>query len=163
MAKKYVGKIRVGSGDYKIYKRGGLVTEEGAGALGKAHHIRNRIVLSSGYKRQRTYRTFWHELIHCIEYERGLDLEEREVDQIAMGIVELFKDNPHLIEMVIQGKFIEESELTDKIINSFRITKGMTALDQKEQVKPIDIQDELNETIQQIVNGKITKKVDKRV
>ena len=145
MAKKYVGKIRVGSGDYKIYKRGGLVTEDGTGALGKAQHIRNRIVLSSGYKRQRTYRTFWHELIHCIESERGLDLEEREVDQIAMGIVELFKDNPHLVEMVIQGKFIAEQ------------TRDSSTL------KPIDVQDELNETIQQIVNGKVSKKVDKQV
>lgn len=156
MAKKYCGKVKVGSSIYKIFKKSGLVTEDGTGALGKARHLEGRILLSKGYNIARTYKVFWHELIHCIECERGLDLEEREVDQVALGLVELLQDNPQLLEMIKQRRFIEESKFSDEVLG--RLIKDFYPPPPVPQTKA---EQEVTSALEEIVNGK-KDKVDKK-
>ena len=158
MAKKYIGKIKVGVNKYRIYKKSGLVMEDGTGCLGKAKHMHNRILLSEGYSKRMTYKVFWHELIHCIEAERGLDLEEREVDQLMLGIVGVFADNPWLLDMARHGKF-DEIFISDKLK-----VEDMTEEEWLEAVENVMNSDakkaftETQESINEIVNGKSNKK-----
>lgn len=41
----------------------------------------------------RAYTTFIHEVLHAIEWDRGLDLTEHQIDSISKGLVDFFIDN----------------------------------------------------------------------
>ena len=43
--------------------------------------------------------TLLHELVHCIEQKLHLELTERHVDLIALGLIDLFADNPDLLTL----------------------------------------------------------------
>ena len=107
MAKKnkYCGKIKVGMEIYKIQVQGGVVADDGKGLLGQADHSKSLIRISTGYNKYDQYKTLWHEIIHAINAERNLDLEEAKVNQLTNGIVLLLHDNPNLISMILEERF----------------------------------------------------------
>lgn len=41
--------------------------------------------------------TLTHELIHAIEQKLSLNLTETQVDLLALGLLDLFRNNPHLM------------------------------------------------------------------
>lgn len=46
-----------------------------------------------------TLHTVMHELIHAIETKCHLDMTERQVDVMALGLLHLFRQNPQLLEL----------------------------------------------------------------
>lgn len=41
--------------------------------------------------------TLTHELVHAVEQKLLLNLTETQVDLLALGLLQLFRDNPHLL------------------------------------------------------------------
>ena len=46
--------------------------------------------------------TLIHEILHALEYKGGLEHNEYWVNRIATGLAQVFKDNPRLIEFIVQ-------------------------------------------------------------
>lgn len=70
------------------------------------------IKIDSSMEDQRILVTAVHELLHAIEDERGLDLEERDVNQLAFGITALLLDNPALTRLFLSGCANETTALS---------------------------------------------------
>lgn len=45
--------------------------------------------------------TLIHELIHVIEFLTHIELKEREIDCLALGLYSFLKENPHLVEWLL--------------------------------------------------------------
>jgi hypothetical protein len=110
MAKKnkYCGKIKVGMNTYKIQRKDGVLADDGHGLFGQANHCDFKITLAKGYGKQKNYQTLWHEIFHIIANERSLDLSEEIVSQISNGLVLTLHDNPQLLPMIMEERFIKD-------------------------------------------------------
>lgn len=111
--KKYCGTLKVGTNKYKVFLRSLLTGEDATSYMGQAHHSKEHINMARGYSKYKQYKTFWHEVIHCICLERNINLEESEVDNIGNGIVEVLHDNPWLISMLLEERFIKNVDKPD--------------------------------------------------
>lgn len=65
--------------------------EEGRFGLYRAGS--QRIEISGEIGHGLRMQTFLHELIHAISFERAIDLKERQVDQLANGLLAFLVDN----------------------------------------------------------------------
>lgn len=54
------------------------------------------IYISTDINPQQVRDTLLHEIVHAIDYEMHLGMKERQVHCVATGLLNLFKDNPHL-------------------------------------------------------------------
>ena len=72
--------------------------------LGECHSDRNEIVIDANQTAQSAQHTMLHEIIHSIEEKQHLELTERQVDCLALGLVNLINENPDLIAAL----FLEE-------------------------------------------------------
>lgn len=104
---KYCGQIKVGANNYKIQMVPGLSSEGSISALGKVKHHKGLIQLGKGYSNYRRYLTLWHEIIHGISNERSLEFDEKITDQLTNALILLFQDNPQLVQMIIEERFIK--------------------------------------------------------
>ena len=59
-----------------------------------------RIVVRTGLHPDLLKHTILHEVVHCLESTMYLKLSERDVDNIALGVLSLIRDNPELIELI---------------------------------------------------------------
>lgn len=85
-------RIRVGAMLIDVVKIPGLhMLEDGRYGVYRAGSQRIEICSEIGHGL--AVQTFWHETLHAIEFDRGLRLKEREIDQLANGLVTFFLDN----------------------------------------------------------------------
>ncbi|MDR7856311.1 hypothetical protein [Tissierella sp.] len=96
-------KVRIGSMDYGVElttKTLGLNGKVCYGIIDYEHH--NIQINSEMQDEQGNEQTFLHELMHGVIRERNLDLsnsnEETIVDEIAMGLHQVIKDNPEIFK-----------------------------------------------------------------
>ena len=67
---------------------------------GQYHPDSRRIVVRTGLHPDLLKHTILHEVVHCLESTMYLKLSERDVDNIALGVLSLIRDNPELIELI---------------------------------------------------------------
>jgi predicted Zn-dependent protease len=72
--------------------------------LGECHSDRHEIVINPNQTDQSAQHTMLHEIIHSIEQKMHLELTERQVDCIALGILHLFNENPELVDILTPGE-----------------------------------------------------------
>jgi hypothetical protein len=91
--------VKIGPHRYKVEEIERLVSGDGTQPLyGEINYSRGVIRIEKGlagsYKRQ----TVWHEALHGILEGAGIreDHDERMIDAIATGIVQVLQDNPWL-------------------------------------------------------------------
>lgn len=91
--------LRIGPLDFDINLVDGLTDQDGIRKLnGHIHYDHCKIELEKRLPPQYQWLTLWHEIIHAIltQYSFDLENEERVVDALANGIVEVLQDNPWL-------------------------------------------------------------------
>ena len=71
--------------------------------LGQCRPDQLEIVLNPNQVPESLVHTFVHEVIHSIEQKQQLDMTERQVDLIAMGLIDLLRTNPELLEVFARG------------------------------------------------------------
>lgn len=81
--------VRVGPVWYRVVRRNGL-THKGKPRFGLWDPIAEEILIEASLRGSLAYSVFLHELIHAIDYDRGLELTERQTDQIANGLCMVF-------------------------------------------------------------------------
>lgn len=68
--------------------------------LGLCLPDQREILLNPDQSEQSIQQTLVHELIHSIEQKLHLDLTENQVDLMALGLLDLFKNNPNMLTIL---------------------------------------------------------------
>ena len=72
--------------------------------LGQCRPDQLEVVLNHNQSEESIRHTLLHELIHCIEMKLHLEMTERQVDVLALGMIDLFRSNPQLWQLFEQGQ-----------------------------------------------------------
>ena len=88
-------KIRVLHQTYQISEVDNL--HDGADDLyGQVRYLEERILLNSGASGEAKKAALMHETIHAIDEMFQIGLEEKQVEQLGVGIYNLIRDNPEV-------------------------------------------------------------------
>ena len=60
----------------------------------------NTILLNANQTEQGIQQTLVHELLHAIEVKLDLEMTERQVDCMALGLLHMFKTNPDMLTLL---------------------------------------------------------------
>lgn len=64
--------------------------------LGKCYPDTNEILVSANQTPDSLLHTLAHELLHAIETKMHLEMTERQIDVMALGLMDLFRNNPDM-------------------------------------------------------------------
>ncbi|WP_271810549.1 hypothetical protein [Clostridium beijerinckii] len=106
------GKVRIGSIDYEVIIEDNTIVLDAVQCKGKINYEFHKISIDSSIQdKQGQEQTFLHELVHGIVEERSLDLkqddEETIIDEIAIGLHQVIRDNPDIFFNNIEVGSIE--------------------------------------------------------
>jgi hypothetical protein len=59
------------------------------------------VVINPGQCESSMRQTIWHEIVHSWEIKLELDLTERQTDLIALSLIHFFRQNPHMVEYLL--------------------------------------------------------------
>jgi hypothetical protein len=93
-------KIKIGSITYDITRTDKPLILNGSECTGIIHYDEASIELKQNRNEQNIEQTLWHEIIHGIVRERGLDWGENNelyTDELAKGLHALMTDNKFLL------------------------------------------------------------------
>lgn len=68
--------------------------------LGLCQPDQREILLNPDQTEQSLQQTLLHELLHAIEQKLHLELTEHQVDLLALGLLDLFKNNPEMLTIL---------------------------------------------------------------
>lgn len=71
--------------------------------LGQCRPDQLEVVINPNQTAESLIHTFVHEVIHSIEQKQHLEMTERQVDLIALGLIDLFRNNPDFHEVFKDG------------------------------------------------------------
>jgi len=69
--------------------------------LGMCYPDTNEILLNPAQTPDSIIHTLLHELLHAIETKMHLKMTERQIDCMALGLIELFNNNPEMVEILL--------------------------------------------------------------
>ena len=82
-------KFNIGGHTYKVIEKNLKPTPEGKSLLG-IHDVKtNEILVDKGMTHSRKVETFMHEVIHVIYSNTGCDHDERSIDALSNGLLQL--------------------------------------------------------------------------
>lgn len=90
-------KVKIGSIVYDVSRTDKTLVVNGRECSGVIHYEDASIELKEDRNEQKIEQTWWHEVIHGIVVERGLDWGENNelyTDELAKGLHALMTDNP---------------------------------------------------------------------
>ena len=67
---------------------------------GEQRRDQQLIKVKAGQHPETLRETLLHELIHAIEEQLGLDMKERQVHSLAIGLFQVLRENPALVRFV---------------------------------------------------------------
>ena len=68
--------------------------------LGQCRTDQHEIIISANQCPETLIHVIMHELVHCIEVKLHLELTERQVDLVALGFIDLFRNNPNMLSLL---------------------------------------------------------------
>ncbi len=68
--------------------------------LGQCRADLHEIVINANQSAESMTHTILHEICHCIEIKQHLEMTERQVDLMAMGFIDLLRNNPTIGELI---------------------------------------------------------------
>lgn len=96
-------KVRIGSSDYSVNISNETLVVDRQECKGMIDYEFHKIKINNSVQdKQGQEQTFLHELVHGIIKERSLDLENADeetiVDEIAIGLHQVIRDNPEIFK-----------------------------------------------------------------
>lgn len=91
--------VKIGAHNYRIECRDMVYDrDEDQRYLGRITYQDGEILIDADAKRSPSQiaETFLHEVVHGISNDRDLELDERQVDQVAAGLLAVMVDNPDI-------------------------------------------------------------------
>lgn len=77
----------------------GAVTGELPEDLGQCRPDQLEIVINPNQVPESMMHTLAHEIVHAIEQRQQLEMTERQVDLMALGLIDLIRSNPGIMEI----------------------------------------------------------------
>jgi hypothetical protein len=68
--------------------------------LGLCFGDSNEILLNPSQTSENLIHTLLHEILHSIEQKQHLEMTERQIDCLALGLLHLFSENPEMISLL---------------------------------------------------------------
>jgi hypothetical protein len=68
--------------------------------LGQCRPDQHEIVINPNQTEESMTHTILHEIVHSWEIKLDLDMTERQVDLIALAMIDFFRSNPRAIELI---------------------------------------------------------------
>lgn len=100
-------RVRIGPIDYTVREVRGL-KHAGNDVYGLATHDKAIIQIRAEMDRQAKMQTLWHEVVHAIAYQADINRlkvgDERAIDSLAWGIMQVVRDNPGLSRRAWDGR-----------------------------------------------------------
>ena len=99
-----IKKIKIGYKTYTIRETDKMSDVDTM--YGRCDHAANEIVINKGQHNDEKPNTLMHEILHGVFYTMGMnnsDVTEQEeyiVNTMSNGIMQVFMDNPHLLEYI---------------------------------------------------------------
>lgn len=120
---------------YRV-RRPAEMTHKGKSLFGLWSIVNEEILVSGELQPAAAYCTFLHELIHAIDYDRSINLSEKQTDQLANGLAAIFYDDeeggeddgpaedrePN--EGVDAPSRVPQAEAEGRVPNAYRIVEG---------------------------------------
>jgi hypothetical protein len=78
--------------------------------LGQCRPDQLEVVLNPNQAIESLKHTLLHELIHCIEMKLHLEMTERQVDVLALGLIDLFRSTPQLWQLFLKENTNETND-----------------------------------------------------
>lgn len=69
--------------------------------LGMCYPDTNEILLNPAQTPDSLLHTLLHELLHSIETKMHLEMTERQIDCMALGLIDLFRNNPNMAGILL--------------------------------------------------------------
>ena len=69
--------------------------------LGKCYPDSNEILIRPDQTADSIIHTFLHEILHSIEMKMHLEMSERQIDCMALGLMDLFRNNPDMVGLLL--------------------------------------------------------------
>lgn len=82
--------------------------KETEGCLGLCYSASNEILIAPYQKYDAVIQTLLHELLHSIEEKMHLEMTERQIDCLAVGLIDLFRSTPEMLT-IFEREPIEEN------------------------------------------------------
>ena len=106
--------VRIGSIDYDVVDPGEAILFNGQQCYGMIDFVDSQIYLDTTIQgKQKLELTFLHEVVHGMLQSRSLDeaaANETLVDEIAIALHQLIKDNPKIFETIENAEVEEVKE-----------------------------------------------------
>jgi hypothetical protein len=90
-------KMRIGPFDYTVIRKENF-SIDGISYYGYVDHINNIITVRKGLSKQRVTEVLWHEALHAMCEQNGIELDEVEVLRLSKSICQVIRDNRKLAE-----------------------------------------------------------------
>ena len=68
--------------------------------LGQCRADSLEVLINPNQNSESLIHTLIHELVHCIEVKLDLAMTERQVDLMALGLLDLFRNNPNMLTLL---------------------------------------------------------------
>lgn len=69
--------------------------------LGMCFPDTNEILLAPGQTADSLIHTLLHELLHCVDSKQHLEMSERQIDCLSLGLIDLFRNNPDMVGLLL--------------------------------------------------------------
>jgi len=95
-----IARIRVGAAFFDITVVDELKSDDGEPMLGEMNPSNTSIRLLADQSRENMRLMLLHELVHVIGNQCQLRISENQIDDVAMLLLGLVRDNPELVELL---------------------------------------------------------------
>lgn len=85
--------VKVGNIEYKIEITDETLVVNNHVCTGRIEYYKQVIKVSKDLETDCRFQTFLHELVHAIDEDRDIDLDEKKTEMLARGLAQVLKDN----------------------------------------------------------------------
>ena len=96
-----IKQIKVGSAVFKVKEDAEISNTEDL--WGRIQFESREIFVKKGMCESQKAQTLMHEIVHAAEREIALGLDEKDTERFSRMLIQVIRDNPKLIEMVMKS------------------------------------------------------------
>lgn len=102
--------VKIGFKKYDIRMEDRIYTDEPVELYGQCDFRKNSIRVAQSLGKMQAACTLLHEVLHGIDHDRGTDLTEQQIVQVANGLYQFFVDNRDFLQSEEFKKNFSEEE-----------------------------------------------------
>lgn len=94
--------IKIGYKNYEVEYKEKVYSEKPEELYGQINFSEDCIAIANKFSADQQRCTLLHEVIHGVDNDRGLALSEHQIEQLAIGLFQVIRENPQFVREVTQ-------------------------------------------------------------